>query len=1614
MPYEKQNLPIFEGLNKGVEPDAIKDTQASDMLNLRFTKLGYLVNRNGVRAFDFAHDIIPQAPDITQISGATAIGEFILSAPVTDKVDFDPLGDAVIASVINASHSFPLQSYDRFMVFGLRCKNISEPDKARMVYVLVPNNQLPESVQTFTIDNDYTSQPQNAGDCVFFLRPELAGDTESTTAAKPQLFQAPARWMGRGRWVDSVSGVVRDQGWIEHYQRMAQYGNALVIADRQNGDLIIHDKWDETPVGRTKSHELRMQENCNAFFDVDDVLVDFRLASGEENGGGVENGMALYRFYLQHKGAIVTLDNYTESMYDTQVSKNQLAGSGPSYAWATKMMDFSSAFLSGFNISDNGATDSDLNRGGVLKGMFKNTIGRSYTFSDYNQPTQIDSLLDKVTQSNPALSRTYDDDGVEINNNAADVYIWNDLKLKYYPCTGTDQSSQFLTPADRKWNKKIPTVPRIVELTTKAGVKQRIPLGVWAYRFVWVFENGEYSSPSSPLLVPDKLWSCLKDSATLSRPVLFDTINAEHTHDRVHVTWYGLNTTSGSLPGQSVLFSADMNVTSGTDYERIMTRVKEELYEQDHAYGALAANVNKQVLATVTSNGPIKKLSGVFLSGYQFGITVDTAGSNTYKMLLDHHHKASLIVPITRSISDAKTNGSIFTEAITADSGVIGGLYRRAMVDKTYLWQDTIHEFVFEGANNTFARDTTESDRSTFDLDAIRYKKDVYYNLMIHRQDQGVMTGASPDYYRVPTTLRYVTNQSYRLSYTKTTANPEAVSRLLAEGIAEFQLMDYSDWAVCRSEFFGSYEYDNQPFIDTMLPSKIDTAFASRRYTPNVADTILQGIMLVPDYSYIDSSNAPLGEQYAYWNGDASNRYMYTFGHYERILSAKETPQPWVAGTGAYVGTGAPRKWYELNNVRVAIHLEGERLLLPEQVSSFFSSSLLFNSPRVQLNVAKERIPKRAKSVMIFRTLASHDNDWQPSKFGLVEEVALNSDVQGKKTDFSYFDKTRDNDLDFATTPEEFDGVVTPLRSLFVKSLKEKMWYGNLEERYQTYAPRGFVDNIENASGTGHVSDLTPNLTLPLSKVATWKEFVVDSNSANASAGFTSTLNGKYHEYFVIFKDINGDYSAPKMLRDNATPYQVDFTSVPSNKLTAVALVLAGYPYNAAIDQCEVYRRSYVLNGSTKSDKFFYKIGDIKAEDEGIFVDNGIPADPVQKWTQYDERDPALQSYLDPISAPREDRLESSIAWSESGQPSWIKYENRFAFRDGDGDQITGMEVIYSELLVFKERSMHRVTLENISNNIGRVEEVSNTIGCIAPNTIICYDNTIYFLSWHGFMKYDNNGLSKVDGSFAIELQQRLSEHDSAIHNPAIRDSSVALNSTYRELYLNIPAYAGSPAFDYHNDGVKGHIYAINLDNQQATKFQYETGDAQIFTPLRDPNAPTTSGTDYRTMARIYHTNSYGQLWSAETLPKTPYVSSKVYLEAPTTRDYDEYQPGITASGAPETVSKIAQEPVHSWWRSKEFTGDDKSLLKRLRMVIANIARGTNPVVGTEFNNDDYSAAAYRENMFGVTGELKVVPSRRLEGFDRGERMAIHIASEGDTEIQGLGFHWRKVNTWTR
>jgi hypothetical protein len=358
-------------------------------------------------------------------------------------------------------------------------------------------------------------------------------------------------------------------------------------------------------------------------------------------------------------------------------------------------------------------------------------------------------------------------------------------------------------------------------------------------------------------------------------------------------------------------------------------------------------------------------------------------------------------------------------------------------------------------------------------------------------------------------------------------------------------------------------------------------------------------------------------------------------------------------------------------------------------------------------------------------------------------------------------------------------------------------------------------------------------------------------------------------------------------------------------------------------------------------------IGKIESEDEGVFLDGYIELGKPFK------------------SVGGEYNYESDIRWSEPYRPNHIRLENVASFRLGDGKQITGLAVLYGNLVVFKENSIGRYAVQASTVPISRVDEVSNEIGCIAPNTLIQIANTLYFLSWKGLMKYDNNQLSKVDNLFDEELQFRL--RNAGLHE--IRKASCGYNNTYNELYLNFPftgvvdgnsSFAGETVSFTKDRLLHGHIYVVSLDKGYATKYAYTDYPLAGQLPNPDPDDGTVVPRNSFSHARIYHTNSLGELRSAETGEHyavwasdppsgTPAkIPAGIFIDAPTEVDEDWV---IDVTKYIETDNTIQPNPdyedydgitIGNLWRSKHFTGDKEENIKRIRKVSMNRWQRTN------------------------------------------------------------------------
>lgn len=145
--------------------------------------------------------------------------------------------------------------------------------------------------------------------------------------------------------------------------------------------------------------------------------------------------------------------------------------------------------------------------------------------------------------------------------------------------------------------------------------------------------------------------------------------------------------------------------------------------------------------------------------------------------------------------------------------------------------------------------------------------------------------------------------------------------------------------------------------------------------------------------------------------------------------------------------------------------------------------------------------------------------------------------------------------------------------------------------------------------------------------------------------------------------------------------------------------------------------------------------------------------------------------------------LLSTLYFSDVGEPESIPPQNFVEVRTNDGDRITGLKNYLSQLVIFKERSMHKLTGDSPQNLL--LSEISNQYGCLSHRAVCVYDNTMLFLDRKGICEYNGANVTVVS-SAKIQPIFDLMNIDAA------RDNATALHFRDRnEIWFSIP-YNGS------------------------------------------------------------------------------------------------------------------------------------------------------------------------------------------------------------------------------
>lgn len=1599
MPYQKKQVNAFAGLNAALRPELIDDAEASNISNYRHDKAGYLVNRNGVKAYRVE---VPTATP-RDAFGVFGISEFVLKdAWSAQSTDIEPYDDGGTGGDYEGARVNPT---DRFMVYAVRTSTkVNGGDDANLsipyegAYVLSPlgGNDVDGGVPW---RNEFWFMPNGTGAVPLgkdeYYNPNVSALTQVV---------APSRNLyAHNTFIyDDTAGAtgavhVKDTNWIEHYVTMNQYRNVLVIADRTNGDLVLYDTYNDVEVQSDRQHAFRLRGNALTTFNPDTVIFDFGLGSDPDdfNAEGVQSGMAMYRFFLPKSRTTPPNDKY----------RAYLHGLDESPSWADDRVDtkewfpgYNPAFMFAEMFRDpeyHGGGLLDDNEGAMRTTMISSDLG--YSFSNQKTPKDYIDLFGVPSLYDPNMDQAQKD----LVGAPADVYVWQDFELPYYPCNGlTSTSGNYLRDLDRFWDRSSPG-PKTIKLKTFAGVEQEVPLGVWAYRFVWDMGNGEFSSPTSAVLVPDMLFSAVQDAAfaappAYERPYVFEGaaefaqtgVNVNNgAHDFINEVSQGWVDPPVDVSGLA-LFDSSGTLTAFGD---LMTRLKSELYDTGHRFRPAATTTlldkgELSVVLTLHAQHDYVDCDDQVFGEAGVSIVEDLADApdnDTYESL--QTFKKGLRIPLFRKDSDSLTYNSVFD-----DEGNLRMAWRNEeqdTIDTTPPPPDTMESPRFRvqyqiahhgvwGLGSDIDRDSGEP---LWNHDLAETPDPYWLNIV---PIQGVDVagpwdmnnapgadgntfdgGALFNTYRAPQFMRAVQSDADRLLYVRSGVPAEVRDRLLMTGNGEIRLVKVGDYGTLSTAdglhlLPAGYTPDEQQGFnhdDERVGTVIRLEAGD---TTVVGDTAIHPIAMA-------SPTVTAGANPWYNTGDTYRGPVVKYYG------------PYDDGGGLADQTVTQCIF---DNLEVNLVMNGERLLAVEQLTSYFPASLLFKAPRVKIKIDKDAIPSRAKRLLIFRSRPTHDNAWDALQFGEVEKL----DVQPGVNDVEFLDDVKIEDVDFSRDPQDFEGITTPLKSRFNIAINERMFYGNFIETYQPLATRGRVANLNYGS--------------PSSMSHSWNYSLFDGAGTEVGPVPLTGLSVQYRLSAIDGAGVRGATSSSG--------------AITMGTKEIVALQLAPYVYTEAIDDVQVHRK--IGSGDWEF------IGTLDDDSEGIFVDNGLTAKAVVPTTI----SPSVELY------------ESGLRYSEPYQPTFTKLDSFYEVRAGDGDQITGLDTLYGNLIVSKERSLHRLAVQGAEIPVSRVDEISNNIGCIAPNARIVINNEYYFLSWSGFYKYNNNILQKADGKFGEELALRLRSEQDGRTNPAIRDASCAYNATYHEIYLNIPVFtreleageAGEPLTV--NDNLKaarqrvidGHIYVLNLDSQLVTKFTYMR-PYPYTDATRPPDEPRLYG-------RLYHTNTLGELRSAEILPSGSFEEgvepglSAVYLEAPTDNaDADEfiYYDTVTTDFI-EPPDATASKDVHSFWHSKHFTGEDKTLIKRVRKVFAYL-QGDDPTISgyshasphgvTQADSDGTARWSY--TYVPTRGEFEAIPAEALSsGKERGERVSFQLDTDGASQIEYFGFYWRPMNAYER
>jgi hypothetical protein len=1197
--WQKTRVLGFEGLNSGVDPALIKDSELQDILNYTADEVGRLIARRGsvvaarvdmtlARTFpsalaqlqgDWPRYLYDRLAAVAIHNGLMSnhgfygIGEFVTEHPSValqtdrylivlarsywrpvsllpgsgwtvrqavgdvEQVDYDPEDESTLANlvvpsgdvrdVINQIASVGAIPIGVLLVFPLPNTGTSKQALPLLIPHVYARSTAPSSRgrardveppldvfnrlgHIYSIDwgiDAWTTRTDSPNE----LEPRI----EARLIIAPPPHPALIPTMPHGVKAAPFN-------WIESTVRPVQYRNYFIIPTRVSAitergfevyqhDLAVVNRYSH----ETGIHEFQAVSNTLPKFDVSIVEVDPRLGIGQENDEtrGVETAMALYKFKCRRTIALGTRDHVDHDRIredEEQMRSGHLSGDptglGDRY-FRPRILKLK-AQLQHKKYDDPGWAYFNVVWSGNWEGypkfidMFSamGLTGHRYVFTNMKQDTVIDNIGLPLVLEGEEEYDGFRKDRDKKPYIAASPVLWEDVKVRYYPCSGLRRKT---ADGVRGWTYHDDLPYNVLFEGVEPVTKRRYPVapdsilqyarvGMWRYRFVWEYEDGTLSSPSAELVCGDLLWSAIPDVYMSDAGV--GIVNSHEGSSRPMLQQL-VNDNNEWRP----LYNAAV-------YLRMINRANRVAFYSPSWATAIVSDEDRWLSADylgrtgivvfgtdVTSRHSPSIVPMPWSREYWWVPSSDNALIRYTRLIKErlysrqHPHANNLTYITVEVPSRIQLEGTwgimwyaggnykeLRTLRLEVDGWGDWGLFsREGFPHLYYVGNPPIDRYPLP----YWPPNDNERARSPLrDISGVEFWSPVAVESPLAYIEIG-------DSWYLGTPLSYPTDPSYEGLMALLSVNLPPTLRIVTLGHRGSQ--PPVDWGEIITRGVA-WDYNS---LEAVTPS--------RPVPPEVLDRLLvRGYleMQLVKPSWVVPVIGRLITGPALGRRDVPSVNWYDDGEWP-VWSVN-----WWRRRGSSFAEpdGEQTYNYWIYNTDIRVYLKGARLTIPEQLISAFPSAVLYKAPRLGLKIPAEKIPPRARRLWIFRTLPAIHNSDDGYSYSLVKKIdipwVLEVDgIQPHRLDPSskyclqegeqqwlyFFDDVRYDEVDHGVVPTEYEGMVNPLASLFAVPLNERVYYANFAEKAQLLDPYNVAEGTRIVTPSGPVPPALGYVVLP-------------------------------------------------------------------------------------------------------------------------------------------------------------------------------------------------------------------------------------------------------------------------------------------------------------------------------------------------------------------------------------------------------------------------------------------------------------------------------------------------------------------------------------------------------